>query len=131
MARRCSGKRGAIGRRRGRADRSSDAGRVGSRQGAAARGGASGVSEYGYPPIDRAGLRHAYEQVTDTLAARIAAGYYTVKLPRELHLAEEFGVSYTTMRRAMAILRERGLIVSIHGRGTFVAPEHREIQTDD
>jgi len=26
----------------------------------------------------------------------------------------------------MAILRERGLIVSIHGRGTFVAPEYRE-----
>ena len=81
--------------------------------------------------IDRASLRHAYEQVADTIAARIAAGYYPVKLPRELHIAEEFSVSYTTVRRAMAILRERGLIVSIHGRGTFVAPEHRKIQADD
>jgi DNA-binding transcriptional ArsR family regulator len=36
-------------------------------------------------------------------------------------LTEEYGVSYITVRHAMAVLRERGLIVSIHGRGTFVA----------
>ena len=46
---------------------------------------------------------------------------YTIKLPGERDLAEEFGVSYITARHAIAILRERGLIVSIHGRGTFVA----------
>jgi GntR family transcriptional regulator len=35
----------------------------------------------------------------------------------------EFGVSYITVRHTMAILRERNLIVSIHGRGTFTASE--------
>jgi DNA-binding GntR family transcriptional regulator len=30
-------------------------------------------------------------------------------------------VAYTTVRHAMKILRERGVIVTIHGRGTFVA----------
>jgi DNA-binding GntR family transcriptional regulator len=43
------------------------------------------------------------------------------KLPAERSLAEEYGVSCITVRHAMAFLRERGLIVSIHGRGTFVA----------
>lgn len=71
--------------------------------------------------ISRLSIKHAYEQVTDAIAARIAAGYYPCKLPSERHLAEEFGVSYITTRHAIAILRERGLIVSIHGRGTFVA----------
>jgi GntR family transcriptional regulator len=73
--------------------------------------------------IDRASIKHAYQQVADAIAARIAAGQYPCKLPSELDLAEEFGVSHGTARRAMAILRERGLIVSIHGRGTFIAPE--------
>lgn len=72
--------------------------------------------------IDRADIRHAYQQVADAIAARIAAGVYTVRLPSELDLAEEFDVSHGTVRHATAILRERGLIVSIHGRGTFVVP---------
>ena len=72
--------------------------------------------------INRMSVRHAYQQVADAIAARIAVGRYPVKLPSELDLAEEFGVSYPTVRHAMAILRERGLIVSIHGRGTFRTP---------
>lgn len=60
-----------------------------------------------------------YEQVADFMAARIVAGRYPYKLPSERELAEEFDVSYTTIRYVTAILRERDLIVSIHGRGTF------------
>ena len=74
--------------------------------------------------INRATIKKAYQEMTDAIAARIAAGQYSGKLPSELDLAKEFGVSITTVRHAMAILRERGLIVSIHGRGTFVAPVH-------
>jgi GntR family transcriptional regulator len=75
--------------------------------------------------IDRTSVKHAYQQVADAIAARIAAGQYPCKLPAELDLAAEFGVSYLTLRHAMALLRERGLVVSIHGRGTFVAPDRR------
>jgi GntR family transcriptional regulator len=71
--------------------------------------------------IDRASIRHANQQVADAIAARITVGRCPVKLPSERDTAEEFGVSYVTVRHAMAILRERGLIVSIHGRGTFTA----------
>ena len=31
-------------------------------------------------------------------------------------------VAYTTVRHAMAVLRDRGIIITVHGRGTFVAP---------
>jgi GntR family transcriptional regulator len=75
--------------------------------------------------IDHIGIRYVYEQVASAIAARIAAGYYPVKLPSERALAEEFGVSYVTVRRVMAILRERDLIVSVHGRGTFVSESVR------
>lgn len=75
--------------------------------------------------IDRDSIKHAYQQVAEAIAARITAGQYPAKLPRELDLAEEFGVSYLTVRHAMVILRERDLIVSLHGRGTYVAPDYR------
>jgi DNA-binding GntR family transcriptional regulator len=44
----------------------------------------------------------------------------TARLRSERDLAEHYEVSYGTIRRAMEVLRERGLIATIHGRGTFV-----------
>ena len=49
-------------------------------------------------------------------------GEISAKLPSERSFAEEYGVAYTTVRHAMAVLRERGIIVTVHGRGTFVTP---------
>ncbi|MFG2139579.1 GntR family transcriptional regulator [Streptomyces sp. NPDC048650] len=48
----------------------------------------------------------------------------------ERDLAAEHGVSYVTMRRAMAVLRECELIQTVHGRGMFIAdplpPDHTD-----
>jgi GntR family transcriptional regulator len=67
----------------------------------------------------------AYVQLANILAAKIQAGEIKGRLPSERDLAEEYGVAYGTVRRAMGLLRERGLIVSVHGRGTFVAESPR------
>jgi DNA-binding GntR family transcriptional regulator len=64
----------------------------------------------------------AYLQVADLLAARIESGDLKGRMPAERDLASEFGVAYGTVRRAMEVLRERGLVESVHGRGTFVRP---------
>jgi GntR family transcriptional regulator len=37
------------------------------------------------------------------------------------HLATEYGVAYLRVRRAAQVVRERQLIVTVHGKGTFVA----------
>jgi GntR family transcriptional regulator len=42
------------------------------------------------------------------------------RLRAERELAEHYEVAYGTVRRAMEVLRERRLIETIHGRGTFV-----------
>jgi GntR family transcriptional regulator len=65
----------------------------------------------------------AYVQVADLLAARIEAGELTGRMPAERDLAADYGVAYGTVRRAMEVLRERGLVESVHGRGTFVRPQ--------
>jgi GntR family transcriptional regulator len=43
------------------------------------------------------------------------------RLPPERELARDLGVAYDTVRRAAVLLRERRLIVTVHGRGTYVA----------
>jgi GntR family transcriptional regulator len=65
----------------------------------------------------------AYMRVADDIAARIASGELKpgARLRAERDLAEYYEVSYGTVRRAMEVLRERGLITTIHGRGTFVS----------
>jgi GntR family transcriptional regulator len=65
----------------------------------------------------------AYLRVADDIAARITSGELLpgTRLRAERDLAAHYGVAYGTIRRAMQVLRERGLIETIHGRGTFVA----------
>jgi GntR family transcriptional regulator len=72
-------------------------------------------------PVNPYARAHAYIQVADDVARRIAEGEILLKLPSERALAEEYEVAYITVRHATQILRDRGLIVTIHGRGTFVA----------
>lgn len=42
------------------------------------------------------------------------------KLPAEQAIASEYQVAYSTVRRAMKELRDRGLIETVWGKGTFV-----------
>ncbi len=43
------------------------------------------------------------------------------KLPAERDMAQDFGVAYDTVRRATLELRNRGLITTTVGRGTYVS----------
>jgi DNA-binding GntR family transcriptional regulator len=63
-------------------------------------------------------------QVAADIQADIDSGQVApdTRLPTEMELAEQYGVSRVTVRRAIALLRERGKVVTVHGRGTFAAP---------
>ncbi len=54
------------------------------------------------------------------LKRRIASGELAGKLPSERSLAEEYECAYTTVRRAMEVLRDEGTVITRQGRGTFV-----------
>jgi GntR family transcriptional regulator len=68
-----------------------------------------------------------YAQVETVLASNMADGTLPVggQLPTEESLIERFGVSRTTVRKAIQNLEARGLIEIQRGKGTFVA--HRKI----
>lgn len=73
------------------------------------------------PPSDR----FPYRRIVDDLRDGILSGRLEPdsQLPSENELATEYQVSRPTVRRALALLRAEGLIVTTQGRGAFVRPK--------
>ncbi|MGW2152277.1 GntR family transcriptional regulator [Nonomuraea sp. NPDC001699] len=82
----------------------------------------SAAEERDHPEIDSDGPELVYMVVANHIAGKIERGELKPgqRLPSELDLAEQYGVARMTVRRAMKELRERGLIRSVHGKGTYV-----------
>jgi GntR family transcriptional regulator len=68
-----------------------------------------------------------YTQLANILRDMIQSGELQPRapLPSESYLQQEQGVSRGTVRMAVAILRDEGLVVTIGGRGTFVSPKDK------
>ncbi|WP_371577225.1 winged helix-turn-helix domain-containing protein [Streptomyces sp. NBC_01314] len=81
------------------------------------------AADPGDSPIDPSKIAYVYMQVADHIAAQIASGALRpgARLPGERDLGAEYGVAYLTARRAIRELRERGLVVTLPAKGTFVA----------
>jgi len=62
------------------------------------------------------------QQIAAELEKRIRNGQYPPKHPLyEIRMVQEFGVARDTARKAFNILREKGLIFTVTGMGSFVA----------
>lgn len=63
-----------------------------------------------------------YAALADAMRARIVAGEWPpgTAIPAEQTLAAEHGVALGTMRQALDLLAQQGLVERVHGRGTFV-----------
>jgi DNA-binding GntR family transcriptional regulator len=74
------------------------------------------------PGLDRESYEPVYAQVVRILSQEIAQGLYRPgdQLPSESQLCARFGVSGMTIRRAINILVDRGIVSASQGKGTFV-----------
>ena len=72
--------------------------------------------------VDHMNPTPLYTQLADILREMIKAGELQPRslLPSESYLQQEHGVSRGTVRTAVSVLRDEGLVVTISGRGTFV-----------
>ncbi|HYZ67792.1 MAG TPA: GntR family transcriptional regulator [Mycobacterium sp.] len=72
--------------------------------------------------INRYADRPIYRQLSDLLETRLAEQARPGdRLPSEAELSAEFDVNRLTVRRALDELNQRGLIETVHGKGSFVA----------
>lgn len=72
--------------------------------------------------LDMPGQVHKHHRIARVLADEIRAGVHTdgSRLPGEHALTQRFGVSRTTLRQALQVLGEEGLISTHAGIGSFV-----------
>ncbi|MER7971606.1 GntR family transcriptional regulator [Streptomyces sp. NPDC096080] len=80
------------------------------------------ADERGLPGIQRDVPTAIHVQISEHIRLRIASGEWPAhyRLKSEPELAQEFGVSRGTLRRALTTLIEEGLLRQVRGRGTFV-----------
>ncbi len=74
--------------------------------------------------IDRNAFEPAYIQLVNILRSQIDSGKFRPgeRLPSESQLCRSYDVSPMTVRRAINILLQDGLVSTTQGRGTFVKP---------
>jgi GntR family transcriptional regulator len=72
--------------------------------------------------IDHEGRLPVYVQLADILVERIRSGELVVgrTIPSEKTLQQDYGLSRGSVRAAVEVLRERGLVDTVPQRGTFV-----------
>jgi DNA-binding GntR family transcriptional regulator/mannitol/fructose-specific phosphotransferase system IIA component (Ntr-type) len=72
--------------------------------------------------VDRTSSQPIYSQLASWIETKINSGDWQseFKFPGEVELAQSLGVSRGSLRKAISILIEKGLVVQIHGKGTFV-----------
>jgi GntR family transcriptional regulator len=90
----------------------------------------SSAAPYGYgmeaPGFElQVGPDYTYVQVARHLEGRIRGGELApgAQLPNERALAQSYGVALGTMRKAIAILKEKGLVDVTPHKGVFISRE--------
>ncbi len=70
---------------------------------------------------------YVWQAVADEIKRRIQAGQYPPRMPipAERRMAEEFGVAIKTVRRAVQVLRDEGVLITLPAKGTFVVDPNR------
>lgn len=72
--------------------------------------------------LDQTAITPLYEQLMDEIEKDIKTGIYQpgYKIMTETEMAKAYGVSLITVRKAVGLLMEKGLVVRKQGKGTFV-----------
>ncbi|MDT3392528.1 MAG: GntR family transcriptional regulator [Bacillota bacterium] len=72
-----------------------------------------------------------YQRIIKDLTRRIFAGEFAaeMRLPDERHLSEEYAVSRSSIKRALAMLANDGVVFKKRGSGTFINPLYLENQS--
>ncbi|TDD54626.1 GntR family transcriptional regulator [Nonomuraea terrae] len=75
--------------------------------------------------IDHDGIEPLYLQLAAILRDQIKSGELPPgrAIPAESRLMQIHEVGRDTVRKAVRLLRDEGLVVAVQGRGTFVAPQ--------
>lgn len=70
--------------------------------------------------VDHDSAVPVYRQVADSIRTLIRDGAITNRVPSIRTLSQEYGVSHVSAAKALEVLKDEGVIVTVRGKGAFV-----------
>lgn len=79
--------------------------------------------------IQHSSMVPIYEQVANRIKAEVASGALKAgdMLPSVRSLSAELGISALTVKKAYDRLEEEGVLVTVHGKGSFVSEKNADL----
>ncbi len=83
--------------------------------------------------ISNSSMQPIYEQVVSQVKAEILSGGLAPesKLPSVRELAGDLRISALTVKKAYDTLEQEGFIMTVHGKGSFVAGVNRDLAVEE
>lgn len=83
--------------------------------------------------INHTSMEPIYEQIIAQIKAEVIEGRMTAgdALPSVRVLSKELKISALTVKKAYDNLEEEGLIVTVHGKGSFIAAANQELLMEE
>ena len=83
--------------------------------------------------INHSSMQPIYEQITDQIKGMIIDGTLREEemLPSVRTLAKELKISALTVKKAYDFLEEEGFIVTVHGKGSFIAKNNQSLLMEE
>lgn len=70
-----------------------------------------------------------YKQIAIQILKKINHNDYSEKLPSEAELTKQFNASRNTIRKALKLLNDQGIVISIQGSGSYIRSSLNQKQT--
>ena len=83
--------------------------------------------------INHTSMEPIYEQIVAQIKAEVIEGTLTAgeALPSVRALSRELKISALTVKKAYDNLEEEGLVVTVHGKGSFIAAANQELLMEE
>lgn len=83
--------------------------------------------------INHTSMEPIYEQIVVQIKAEVIEGRMTAgdALPSVRVLSKELKISALTVKKAYDNLEEEGLVVTVHGKGSFIAAANQELLMEE
>ena len=83
--------------------------------------------------INNSTMQPIYEQITDQIKSMIISGELKEHdiLPSVRSLSKELKISALTAKKAYDVLENEGFLITVHGKGSFVASTNQELLMEE
>ena len=83
--------------------------------------------------INNSSMQPIYEQITDQIKSMIISGELKEHdiLPSVRSLSKELKISALTAKKAYDVLENEGFLITVHGKGSFVASTNQELLMEE